>query len=377
LEKTQFIEKLLSWYDINKRPLPWRDVKNPYFIYLSEIILQQTRVAQGLQYYDKFVSKYPTIFELARAKESEVLSLWQGLGYYSRAKNLHACAKTIAKNHNGKFPQSYEELQKLKGIGKYTAAAIASFAFGITEPVLDGNVYRVISRLFGYDIPINTPQAEKIFRKKVKELISENHPDLFNQAIMEFGALHCVPSSPDCQNCIFRSSCFANKHNLQKNLPVKLKQIKKRNRYFTYLVFEINDDLLFKERIEKDIWSGLCDFPLIEGNVLFEPQDLNITNLNHLDGKFKVVGFETVSNLLLLKNKIVSISHDYKHVLTHQTIFARFLLIKIDADIHNDKRLEDFFPLKYVNKDQLENLPKPVLINNYLNDYIFKNLQNN
>ena len=259
-----FSNKLIAWYKQNKRDLPWRKTTDPYQIWLSEIILQQTRVDQGLNYYHKFIKKYPNIHSLAQASEKDVLNLWQGLGYYSRARNLHFTAKYISNELNGQFPSKHKEILKLKGVGEYTAAAISSFSYKEVYPVIDGNVYRVLSRIFGVENPIDSTEGKKVFKKLAAELINTKNPDTYNQAIMEFGALQCTPKKPKCEDCPFLLECFAYKNELIAELPKKENKIKQRNRYFNYLVI-INDDAFYlNERKEKDIWQGLFDFPVFE-----------------------------------------------------------------------------------------------------------------
>ncbi len=259
-----FSEQLLEWYQQNKRDLPWRNTQNPYKIWLSEIILQQTRVEQGWNYYLAFTETYPAIEDLANASEQEVLKLWQGLGYYSRARNLHFTAKYIVNELQGRFPSNYKELLKLKGVGKYTAAAIASFAYGEAVPAIDGNVYRVLSRVFGeYEI-INTPKAEKIFRQYAMELLPTQKAGNFNQAMMELGATVCKPQNPNCKECPVSAKCWANANTKQVELPVKKAAIKVRKRYFNYFVIEQNEAFVLQKRTEKDVWQHLYEFPLLE-----------------------------------------------------------------------------------------------------------------
>jgi A/G-specific adenine glycosylase len=260
-----FSNSLINWYLNNKRDLPWRNTDNPYNIWLSEIMLQQTRVAQGLPYYLDFISTFPTVFDLAKAPEEKVLKHWQGLGYYSRARNLHYTAKYVANELKGEFPNNYKDLLKLKGIGEYTAAAIASFSHNEAVPVVDGNVFRVLSRYFDIETDISLATAKKEFSELALELMPKNDPATFNQAIMEFGALQCVPKSPDCKNCIFNSSCAALQKKKVQYLPVKLKKVKISYRFFNYIVFE-DDKLntLIQKRDQKGIWQNLYEFPLIE-----------------------------------------------------------------------------------------------------------------
>lgn len=337
-----FSKKIIHWYEENKRSLPWRETTDPYKIWLSEIILQQTRVAQGLPYYERFVKTFPTVFSLAKAPQQEILRLWQGLGYYSRARNLLTCAKMVVENFDGKFPDSYEELKKLKGIGSYTAAAIASIAFKEPVAVVDGNVFRLLSRIFGIDKDIASNAGKTFFFEKANELISKQQPHLFNQAVMEFGALHCLPQNPLCDSCIFAKMCVANHHDLQKVLPVKSKKLKIRNRYFYYFVIRHRNKILMKQREDKDIWQGLYDFYLIE------------TKRNQ-----KVEGL--MNGDKLLKDSVKrSESKIYKHILSHQKLTVRF----VEVEWQSSKL--PLSELKWFAKKQITSLPKPILIANYL-----------
>lgn len=343
MKKLSFAHQLITWYQIHQRPLPWRETKDPYKIWLSEIILQQTRVAQGLPYYQKFVTAFPTIKALANASEQRVLRLWQGLGYYSRARNLHSCAKTIINNWGGKFPTTHHQLTKLPGIGPYTAAAIASFAFGEKVAVVDGNVFRVLARVFGIDANIASPEGKTIFTAKANELLDAARPDLFNQAIMEFGALHCTPIAPKCEGCIFFKTCSAQLHSLQKILPVKEKKLSVRKRYFYYMAIRYKNKWLMKKREGKDIWQGLHDFFLIESN---RSQNWQKT----------LAGFHELSD-----GKKVA---QYKHILSHQQLFAVF--VEVEAKNEEDfLAMADRFALNPFTRKQIEHLPKPVLISKY------------
>lgn len=258
-------KKLISWYLENQRSFAWRKTKDPYHIWLSEIILQQTRTAQGLPYYEKFISAFPTIKDLALAKEDDVLKLWQGLGYYSRARNLYATAQFAHFEYNGIFPSTFNELLKLKGVGDYTASAIASISFNIPEAVVDGNVYRFLSRYFGIETPINSSAAQKEFKAKAMELIDVSQPGDFNQALMEFGSTQCIPRSPNCVVCPFAAECVAYNQNKIHLLPVKTNKIKIRKRYFNYLVvLDSQGKCLMEQRTEKGIWQQLYQFPLVE-----------------------------------------------------------------------------------------------------------------
>jgi len=261
----KFSNSLIQWYLQNKRDLPWRNTRNPYHIWLSEIMLQQTRVAQGMPYFFAFTEAFPTVFDLADASEEQVLKLWQGLGYYSRARNLHKTAQYIAYDLDGIFPQDYNSLLQLKGVGDYTAAAIASFSYDEAVPVVDGNVFRVLARYFDIETDISTPSAKKEFQKIAFELMPKDNPALFNQAIMEFGALQCVPKNPDCGICVMNDSCLALQKNKVGQLPVKLKKTKVTNRFFNYLIIEDQiGNTKIQKRGDKGIWHNLYEFPLIE-----------------------------------------------------------------------------------------------------------------
>src|SRR5690554_2514854 len=259
-----FSQKITSWYSEHKRELPWRETKDPYKIWLSEVILQQTRVAQGLPYYKNFINNFPTIFDLAQADQQQVLKSWQGLGYYSRARNLHHTAQYICENLGGKFPDNYTDLLKLKGIGSYTAAAIASFSYEEPVAVLDGNVYRVLSRYFGIETDISSFKAKKEFQQLADEVLDKTQPSVFNQAIMEFGALQCVPKNPDCESCVLNQTCTAFRENKVDKLPVKLKKTKITKRFLHYLVLSDNQNRTFILKRENGIWKNLYEFPFLE-----------------------------------------------------------------------------------------------------------------
>lgn len=341
-----FAKKLISWYLEHQRDLPWRQKTDPYPIWLSEIILQQTRVQQGLPYYNKFLQAFPTVFDLAKAEEKHILSLWQGLGYYSRARNLHATAKFIVKELNGKFPDSYANLLKLKGIGPYTAAAIASFAYKEAVPVVDGNVFRVLARYFADSTDISSSSARKHFEEIAAQLISTEQPDLFNQAIMEFGSLQCVPSNPDCKPCIFQNTCKGYAQELVSDLPFKSKKTAKKDLYFHFLVFHTPDHILLKERTEKDIWKGLWDFPALEHtSVLSEKQFLK--KWNHP-----------------LQKEMESYLCDFKQVLSHRQVYGQFALIPVKKS--DMTKLKKEFSGEWIPKLGLSDLPKPVLVNRFL-----------
>jgi len=342
-----FSAELIDWYSENKRELPWRSTTNPYHIWLSEIILQQTRVDQGLSYYSKFIAHYPKINDLANASEDEVLKLWQGLGYYSRARNLHFTAQYITNELDAVFPDTHEEIISLKGVGEYTAAAIASFSYQLPYPVIDGNVYRVLSRLYGIDTPIDSTEGKATFKKLATQLIDKKDPATYNQAIMEFGALQCKPKSPNCETCPFFLECVAFQNNALNELPVKSKKIKQRDRYFNYLVIENNNSILLKKRTQKDIWEGLFDFPLLETKKqINEFKNLPLSSLNKGISKANII--------------IKNVSSEYKHILSHQKIHAIFW--HITSKQH--QLLKDNYT--EVSFENISKYPVPKLIDNYL-----------
>lgn len=310
---------LVAWYKENKRELPWRETTNPYLIWVSEIILQQTRVVQGLDYFNRFVARFPDVRALAEAEEDEVLKYWQGLGYYSRARNLHKAAQEIMRRFCGRFPDNYPDVLSLKGIGEYTAAAVCSFAWKQPYAVVDGNVYRVLSRLFAIETPINSGAGKKDFALLANELLDKERPDLYNQAIMDFGAMQCLPKSPDCVGCPLRENCMAyGKHEVDK-FPVKEGKTVVKPRYFNYLNVRCGNDVLFSQRRGKDIWQNLYEFPLIE---TVQPED------------FGVLQQETVYRELfgdVEEVKIVRTVEMPKHVLSHRIIYARFYEIEVSS----------------------------------------------
>lgn len=345
-----FDKKLRSWYLLNHRSLPWRETTDPYKIWLSEIILQQTRVAQGMPYYERFVSTYPTVFDLAAAEEQEVLRLWQGLGYYSRARNMHFTAKQVVNDWSGVFPNKATELSKLKGLGHYTAAAIASFAFGDIVPAIDGNVYRVLARLFGIDADILSSTGKQEFLSIATQLISREDPGIYNQAMIEFGALQCVPVAPKCGNCPFANSCYAYANDAQSRLPVKSKKVAVRNRYLHYFIIETSAGIAMKLRYEKDIWKGLYDFPLIENESMEE--DLESLLYDGFVGKIVELGV------------VRRLPKTYTHQLTHQKLNVTFWWIKVPEKAANNIPAE----LKFYSAEQVHDLPKPILVDIVLKD---------
>ena len=307
---------LLKWYQNNRRELPWRNTSNPYFIWLSEIILQQTRIEQGLPYFIKFKQRFPKVQDLAKASENEVLKLWQGLGYYTRARNLHATSKIITDEFGGKFPADYHKIRELKGIGDYTAAAIASFAFGKPVAVVDGNVFRFLSRIFGEFSPIDSSLGKKIFASLASEILNQKEPGLHNQAIMEFGALHCRPLNPGCNECPFQNGCIAFRSGQVQQLPVKSKTATIKNRYFNYLLVHYKKKIYFNQRSQGDIWAQLYELPLIESE-----RKLSLEKLMNSEGWKNY-----------FRNNTFHIRNDRQfkvHKLSHQHIHARMIDVEM------------------------------------------------
>lgn len=342
-------KQLIVWYTVNKRELPWRNTTNPYFIWLSEIILQQTQVAQGLPYYRAFTAHFPTVSHLANADEQEVLKLWQGLGYYSRARNLHASAKYIVNDLNGQFPCTFDHILKLKGVGDYTASAIASFCFKENTAVVDGNVYRVLSRLFGIDTPINTGKGFKEFKALAQQLIDPKQPDTFNQAIMEFGARHCKPKNPDCPSCPFNDKCVALQQNKIIDLPVKLKKVKVTKKYFNFIVILSKDKkTLLEQRLGSGIWQNLYQFPLIETSNMATHTEIN-KQLNNIDSLKE----ETFDLFLYNEKEVV-------HKLSHQHLYTKFWIVTLDNDLPEGVSVKD-----------IKHFPVPVLIGNFIEKFNF------
>lgn len=340
-----FSKTLLSWFASNKRILPWRETRDPYHIWLSEIILQQTRVEQGKPYYKSFVANFPQVGDLAEANENEVLKLWQGLGYYSRARNLHFSAKQVVSDYQGNFPRSYAGLMHLKGVGAYTAAAIASICFEERVPVVDGNVYRFISRLLGIEEPIGTPRAHTLFSSLLLEMMPSDEPGTFNQAVMEFGALQCIPRSPDCRVCPFRETCFAYARQRIADLPVKKTKTKVKEVHFNFLDLRWKNKMYLTQRDELGIWKKLFHFPMIES-----PQAWNEPELLS-----EVAGWLGVrENVLHLKGKWSTV-----HLLSHRRIEAQFWEIQLDQPADKNDIFE-------VSGEQLEAYPIPRLMEKYL-----------
>lgn len=321
MEETNFRSTLLSWYGRYKRNLPWRETKDPYRVWLSEIILQQTRVNQGLSYYHKFLKHYPTVQHLAEASQDKVLKDWEGLGYYSRARNLHETAQHIVEHKQGQFPTTYPDILKLKGVGPYTAAAIASFSYGEVKPVIDGNVQRVLSRIWGICLPVNENAGQQAIAEKAGELIDPHNPDTYNQAIMEFGALQCVPKNPDCNACPFSESCEALRQNKVAAWPVKKKVIYNQKRQLHYFYLRKQEQLCLTKRDDKGIWKGLYEWPGLE----LKPDANEATVYAHLmennDGQ--------VGNYL--QEKVVL----KPHKLSHQTLYITIWILAYNPEIHH------------------------------------------
>jgi A/G-specific adenine glycosylase len=335
-----FSTKIISWYQQNYRDLPWRNTNDAYKIWLSEIILQQTRVSQGLPYYINFVTAFPTVNDLANADEQQVLKLWQGLGYYSRARNLHFTAKFVVENHNGIFPTTYDELLKLKGIGTYTAAAIASFSANEAVAVVDGNVFRVLSRVFNvnYDISLNT--TKKYFIELAQKLLSTTQPNLNNQAIMEFGALQCVPKSPNCLDCVFNDSCEAYKLKIVSELPVKLKKNKITKRFLNYvLIHDAFGNYIMNKRTENGIWKNLYEFPCVESENEMDESEL----------------FLQLKELYNIKNFEYYDAFDVLHKLSHQHLNIKFYRVETEETLKNSYTFSE-----------VKQLPVPIVLHNFI-----------
>ncbi|MBN2637604.1 MAG: A/G-specific adenine glycosylase [Bacteroidales bacterium] len=351
-----FGRALTDWFQKNKRDLPWRHSRNPYNIWLSEIILQQTRVNQGLDYYLKFVREFPDVHSLALASKEKVYRLWQGLGYYNRADNLMKAAKIILENYNSRFPSTFEELKTLPGIGDYTAAAIASIAFNEKTPVVDGNVYRFLSRLYGIETPIQTGKAHKEFKSLAHELMADENPADFNQALMEFGALQCVPKSPNCSECIFNTQCFAFSKGKVSELPVKKNKVIVRNRYFYYFVIrqkdKNNEFYILRKRGDNDIWKNLYDFP-------------SITLDKQLNDPLEALTLAKKEGWFTPENSTVGTpSTIYEHRLTHLKIEAVFIPVFSEKPLTPKEKNS----LSLVSRSEINNYPVPQLIVRYFHD---------
>jgi A/G-specific adenine glycosylase len=339
-----------EWYQSHKRDLPWRKTTSPYHIWISEVILQQTRVEQGISYYNHFIQKFPELHDLAMAEQDQVLKAWQGLGYYTRARNLHSTAQTIIKDYQGRFPDTYEELIRLRGIGPYTAAAVASIAFGRPVAVVDGNVSRVIARLFGIILPVNTPAGNAAIRQVADEMLESSDPGMHNQAMMEFGALVCLPANPQCGNCPLTTHCKAFAKGLQRDLPVRDGKTDPRPRYFNYLYICRGNIRYLHKRLNNDIWKGLYDFPLIETETKMSFKEIAVTPnwKQYLPDEGHFVEKGTVN---------------YTHKLTHQTIYCTFYRLEADPD-------QKMFLPEYLEvlEDRINDYAVPRVIERYLSD---------
>jgi A/G-specific adenine glycosylase len=341
-----FSKTLTTWYLENKRDLPWRNTTNPYHIWLSEIMLQQTRVAQGLPYYMAFTKEFPAVFDLAKANEEKVLKLWQGLGYYSRARNLHATAKHIAEDLNGIFPPDYKSLLQLKGVGEYTAAAIASFCYNEVVPVVDGNVFRVLSRYYNVETDIASANAKKEFTLLGQEVISKENPALFNQAIMEFGALQCVPKNPNCEICPLNTSCAALSLKKVSELPIKGKKLKIKNRFLNYLyIVDNKNKTTINQRTAKGIWHNLYEFPLVETEIL-ETDEVVLSLIRN--------EFKDITDIILMETETIT------HKLSHQHLHIKFWKIKRNIILENGLDFET-----------LNKFPFPIVIHNFIENNKF------
>lgn len=335
-----FSTTLLDWYDKNKRDLPWRQTTDPYKIWLSEIILQQTRVVQGSAYYERFLCRFPSLQSLAEASEDEVLKYWQGLGYYSRARNLLIAARSM----NGVFPTTYDQVRSLKGVGDYTAAAICSFAYRMPHAVVDGNVYRVLARYFDIEVPIDSTLGKRTFKAMAEEMLDTSRPDIYNQAIMDFGALQCVPQNPDCNNCPFRDNCMAHKKNTVSSLPFKQNKTKVRERFFNYFFISNNDYFYIHKRDDNDIWKGMYQLPLIETSLQLSTAAL-IEMPVYLQWKDKFEG----SDLIVCQ-------YGMKHILSHQILYINLYELSIKGE------MPIFDNYIKIHKDEIDRyaLPRPI-----------------
>jgi A/G-specific adenine glycosylase len=345
--------KLIAWYEINKRHLPWRDTGDPYSIWVSEVILQQTRVAQGLDYYLRFIDAYPDVFSLARAPIDDLLKIWQGLGYYSRARNMHIAAKHIVAVYDGRFPASYNGLITIKGIGDYTASAIASIAFGQAVPAIDGNVNRVVARLYGVQQPVDKPSGQKEIRRCAEKMMVRDTPGTYNQAVMEFGALQCVPQNPDCSSCILSRGCVAFLSELVNVLPIKEKTTKITTRYFHYFHLRFGDRTFVRRRTDGDIWAGLYEFPMIETGEETDLEKLRETPAwkSFFDGQSPVVE---------------AVSGEITHRLTHRILKIRFYEMVVNFPMSVADLIE-------IPATDLRHYAVPKVIDNYLKQLLIGN----
>lgn len=349
-----FTEILLDWYKAHKRELPWRDISNPYLIWISEIILQQTRISQGIDYYRRFVARFPDVASLAAADEEEVMRYWQGLGYYSRARNLHAAARSMT---GGVFPSTYEGVRSLKGVGDYTAAAICSFAYGMPLAVVDGNVYRVLSRYWGIDVPIDSSAGKRLFSALAQEMMDTARPADYNQAIMDFGAIQCTPSLPSCGECPLLETCFCGRRGNVTGYPVKKHEVQVSDRFFTYIMVYTPKTILVRRRLSNDIWKGLYELPMIESDA-----PLTEELLRHDSRLLGWVGKEEVAAVTLVREGV-------RHVLTHRIIHADFYLLPV-AQVPPAMKGE----FVEIRREELDDYAFPRLIVSFLEKIFSKDL---
>ena len=347
------ISKILqNWYERNKRDLPWRNTQSPYKIWLSEIILQQTRVDQGLPYYEKFIDKYPDVYFLSKAEDDDIFKLWQGLGYYNRARNMLHTARFIVKECNGRFPGNYDEILKLKGVGKYTAAAIASFAYNLPYAVVDGNVSRVISRMYCIEEPMNSTKGIHQIGELAEEILDVESPGIHNQAIMEFGSQLCTPVNPNCDICPLKSSCIAFNKNKVNTLPIKERKTKIKNRYLNYFAVEYNNSFYLNKRQGNDIWRNLYEFVLIETSKKNSLEEI-------INGDEWQKLFENVNPII--DGDVVT----FKHQLSHRLVHASFYYIKIKKPLVNTN-------FNLVAANEISKFPVSRLTEKYMLQKLFK-----
>lgn len=343
--KKDFSRRLINWYQVHKRDLPWRQTADPYVVWLSEIILQQTRVEQGHPYFQRFIESFPKIENLAKAPQDQVMRLWQGLGYYSRARNLHATAKTVVNKHGGRFPNTYQEILALPGIGPYTAAAISSFSFGLPHAVVDGNVIRVLSRIFGVTDPVDLPATKKLIQAIADEYLDKSDPATFNQAVMEFGALHCKPVNPDCVSCVFNDDCAVFKRGIVAEVPTKAGKTKVTNRHFNYLIILDKGTTLIRKREEPGIWRDLFEPPMVESKT-----PLTLANIKKSE-LWKSICTDPGSEVTQIQDR-------KPHKLSHQTIHARVFVVKCKLS----KKVLSDNQFKAIPQTQLQQYAVPKLI---------------
>jgi A/G-specific adenine glycosylase len=356
----KFNQQLVNWYRINARDLPWRNTRNPYQIWISEIIFQQTRIEQGFNYWLRFIDRFPDIERLANADEQEVLSIWQGLGYYSRARNMHFAAKQIMSEFSGTFPDTYDKVLQLKGVGTYTAAAVSSIAFGERQVVVDGNVLRFLSRFAGITEPVDNNRGKKLITELAFTLLEDADPGTFNQALMEFGALYCIPRNPVCKNCIFNDNCKAYVMGAVKEIPYKAKKVMVRKRFFNYLFLYTVDQnnqhcFLMQRRVKGDIWQGLFEFPIIEADSLLNPESLTATTFWQ-------------DHILVHQPVLSSRYEDFVHQLTHQQLHTRFFIIQLQK-VDTEKLRPDWI---WVSANNLHTYPISRLTGKFLNTFSVK-----